>query len=277
MYTFEVTEDIMEVLTLKDIEPKELELVVYVNYVRQYKYEYEYVCSPSQVETKVTSGTKELKEGIYYDYDTDIEITLKSRDDKHYMLKVELNTDTKSETINTTTVGEVEDVKDIQYTNTNNNVAGFTVSRTLSTNYLIKIDIEAEVYDTNLVQNLYHQVDVSEASEGQSLLDKGDEIFKLVDHIYYKVEGTHKYGSEVKVRIYVELPPEEYDDEQYYSIDNVRIELNGSRLSITEVVDSEVEGSRVYESKYLLKGDIPLEQELNIYFYALYHVDLKRG
>ena len=133
--------------------------------------------------------------------------------------------------------------------------------------------MEVEEYDTVLRQVLYKEVTGSESPRSIGLQSQGSEKFNLYENIYYEVEASHEYGTEVKVKIYVIEAKEE--GEQYYTIS--KAELNGEELKITEEEGEEVGGSRakVYSFRYTLRGDnLPTTMDLAVSFKALYFVNI---
>ncbi len=257
-YTFTITEEIMEHLgNVGKNSEGELVLEIYVNYVKQYIYEVVYGSDSRyiNVEVKDESG-QEVKKGEYWDYGTEIKIKVSSKDTEHRKIEMKINGI------------EVEETAKLEKEYTNlGNVSGYTKQEILTENKSIWVRSEVEKYDTILKESL---VTGEGEQSPQSLTLMGKEgIFHLTKNIYYEVEGSHEYGSEVVVRVYVTEAVEE--SEQYYGINEAK--LNGERLSILELGESEeVPGSVEYEIRYILRDGMPTEQTLELSFNALYLV-----
>ncbi|MBO5910217.1 MAG: InlB B-repeat-containing protein [Clostridia bacterium] len=260
---FIITEEIMQYLSTQE----ELVLTIYINYVHQYRYQIEYECKPTEVTWNVVDmqGNR-LEENDYYDYDTRMNILVESKDSEHYKIEATIITQDENEVIKEGC--RPHDIKSEKETN-KGHLSGFEVVRDLRSDCTIVIGIDAEEYDTKLYEKLYNGEDDT-VENATSLKLQGESQFELTNKIYYEVESSHKYGSEVVVRIYVVNVPEMYDGEQYYKLSKVN--LNGRELEVTEL-DTEGETESVYEIKYILEGSsLPIEQSLEVYFTALYLV-----
>ncbi|MBQ7798683.1 MAG: hypothetical protein IJ371_06135, partial [Clostridia bacterium] len=157
--------------------------------------------------------------------------------------------------------------------NTNlGSVAGFGVVRELRSNEVIRLGVEVEKYDTILSQKLQKTLDEEAIGETTSLLNQGNGLFSLGDNIYYEIEGTHEYGTEIEVRIHVIMPEE--STEQYYTLTGARV--NGKEATIRKEGTSEIDGcgSEVYVLRYSLRGEIPTSMEVELDFVALYFVQV---
>jgi hypothetical protein len=260
---FVITKEIMDYLSTQE----ELVLTIYINYVHQYMYQVEYECKPNEVKCEVVDehGSK-LEEQVYYDYGTEISILVESKDSEHYKIKTEIIYSNDSEVIKEGY--RPHDIKSEKETN-KGHLSGFEIVRNLISDCTIVIGVEAEEYDTKLREKLYNgESDIVENTTG--LKSRGESTFELTDKIYYEVESTHKYGSEVVVRIYVTRVPEIYDGERYYKLSKVK--FNGRELEVDELATND-ETVDVYEIKYMLDGNsLPIEQSLEVCFTALYHV-----
>ncbi|MBQ8522247.1 MAG: InlB B-repeat-containing protein [Clostridia bacterium] len=274
---FTITKQIMEYLSTVQVVDGKMPLIIYVNYVRQYTYQVRYLCNSGEVRQSVTNAEgKELLAKTHYDYGTEMNISIKTVDTKHYKIKAIISNASGVENINTSSISNVEVVDGSVILTNLNNLAGFTINRNLTSNYVITIDTEVECYDTKLNQHLYNKIDVSETPQSTTLKQQGDTLFNLYQNIYYKVDKqvTHQYGTEVKILIYV-LNPQD-TTKQYYKLSEAK--LNDEKLTIEYIDQSEVEGNTasVYSVKYMLKGDnLPTELKLDLYFKALYYVEVK--
>ena len=270
---FSIDEEILR--NLREEEGK-LVLTVYVNYVRQYKYEYDYRCNSGEVRASVigVSSGKAMQEGEYYDYGTKMQVRVETVDSKHYKINVEMTNAYGNEIFNTETI-QAEEVEVVEGSVVNTNlgsVAGFGVVRELRSNEVIRLGVEVEKYDTILSQKLQKTLDEEAIGETTSLLNQGNGLFSLGDNIYYEIEGTHEYGTEIEVRIHVIMPEE--STEQYYTLTGARV--NGKEATIRKEGTSEIDGcgSEVYVLRYSLRGEIPTSMEVELDFVALYFVQV---
>ena len=230
-----------------------------------------------------------LIEDNYYDYNTELNIDVHTIDTKHNKLEVTISNGIEEENIliNSENKDSIS-FKETILTNLEN-LAGFVLSKALTSNYVITINTILEKYDTKLNQNLYKQVDSVDTTQTTNLIEKGSDLFHLYENIYYKVDSTHDYGTQVTVTIYVLKPPTQVDKtKQYYTI-NLKngASLNGQQLSIREINnDYSLSDSNylldnakcnVYQIQYTLFGeDLPVEMVLDIDFKALYYLEIQQ-
>lgn len=272
---FTINEEMLSYLEAVDYVDNKLPLVIYINYVRQYKFDFVYECDYDMVvATVLDKDGNKLKEEQYYDYATELTIKVQMLDTKHYQVEVELNNGVESELVNTSTIDEVGVVEGSIITTNIGNLAGFTIERGLVNNYIITIDAIAEKYDTILHQNLYKQVGTSEEPQSVNLQGKDEQYFNLYENIYYQVKASHEYSTEVEVNIFVLKPINQ--GTQYYTIADAY--LNDSKLTIDYMGEYEMDTMEgyLYSFKYRLIGeDLPTELKLDINFKALYYIQMK--
>lgn len=271
-HSFTIDDEIMNYLSTTEQVGGKLILKIYVNYVSQYKYEYEYLCDAKDIEQKVVGSMKqELKEGEYYDYGTDMEVKINTVDSDHYKIKVVFDNGQTLEEISSDTIASVQLVEgSIKQTNIKN-LSGFAIIRKLTSNYIIKIEIEAEKYDTNLIQTLNKTLVGKDEIGNIGLQSQGSQIFSIKENIYYEVEGSHRYGTEVKVNIYIIDATDE--EGEYYELSGAS--LNGREVTADEEGKVEMLGkmAKKYSIRYILTGaDLPTTIQLNTIFKALYYV-----
>ncbi len=254
-------------------EETTLKLVIYINFIKQYKYEVNYELEHENAEKNVVCEIVDaeaypLIEGEYYDYGTEFKIIAQTEDTEHYRIEAIITNSEGSENI--TSTNRPDYLADIKETN-KLNLAGFTVSKVFTSDYIIQLKAIAETYDTmlKLQMNKGNAVDeVQVILPGQT-----EDMFKLTNTVYYTVDATHAYGSEVRVKIYVLNTPEVFDGEQYYVLKGATV--NGNEFKIVGGTTGTVEGKActVYHVQYNLTGaDLPMEQQLLINLNAMYYV-----
>jgi len=270
---FVVEGDVIDYLEGVGIQNNKITLVVYVNYIKQYKIDYIYECDEALINiTTKDLGNKTVAEGEYRDYKTDIIIDVQAVDIEHYNIEIILDNGSK-ETFNTETMDNAEFEEDSVKLSNIGKLSGFKVRRELINDYKITIRIVAEKYDTQLVQKLYKEINKETNDESTNLIAKEQGVFHLYENIYYKVESSHNYGTEVKVTIFVLKPVDK--DKQYYMLSKAT--LNGNELDIgyegEGVQDNE--DCYIYTLNYSLVGNnLPLVQTLDVEFNALYYVEI---
>ena len=103
----------------------------------------------------------------------------------------------------------------------------------------------------------------------------------MYENIYYKINASHEYGTEVNITIYVLKPVDK--TLQYYTIDKVELkdadepENYNKELSIDYSGTTTIPAgeSYMYTIKYSLAGeDLPERLQLDVNFKALYYVEL---
>ena len=278
---FVIDDNILDSLSTVNKVDNKLPLVIYVNYVRQYTFEYEYKCNENDVQVLVRDDLdNELSPNTYYDYDTEMYISIRSNDSKHVKIKVNISRlNDKDEVIGTESISTINmdkaDIVDASMITTNlGNLSGFTVNKHLTSKYVIGLDIDNEKYNTVLNQKLFNTTnEEATSSQATNLIDKGDEVFNLYENIYYKLNATHEYGTEVNMTIYVLKPVDKAL--QYYTIDSV--ELNNQQLQVVYNGETTIDAGTSYEYsiKYNLVGEsLPTELQLDLNFKALYYIEL---
>ena len=272
--SFVIEGELLDYLSTINIVNNKLPLIIYVNYVRQYYFDIMYLCAEDDVVVDVNDKNGNiLVEGLYYDYGTELSIDIQSLDTKHYQLEVVLYSENKTETINTATVNDVELVEESIITTNLGGLSGFVATRQLVSNYVIKINTIVEKYNTVLNQNLYKQLGVSEDIPSVDLQGKDNDYFEW-HGIYYQVNATHEYSTEVEIKIFVLKPMDK--TKQYYTIDEVY--LNDKKVAVSYDGEGELDSMKgyYYSFKYKLIGDdLPTELKLDVNFKALYYIELK--
>lgn len=283
---FVISDEILDYLSTVEPVNGELPLIIYINYVSQYRFyvELEGVTDKIQYTISDQNGNQ-LEQNTYYDRSTELDISISSTDTANYVIKrLEIrDIDANGELGNNyvfkldgITMDQVHNVNNVIYTN-NNHVAGFDLIRYLIYDFNIVIELVPEQYSTNITEYKYltstdlDNNNMIEAGKGQ--ITSISDIFDLgLEGVHYLVEGSCEYNTEVKVTIIIENPPS--DNTEWVSL--YKIILNGSEISLpnySEIIYSGVE-SKAYTFTYMLTGN---NFELDIQYVSVYKLDIVAG
>ena len=249
----EITEEIIE--SLRGVEEVEgyLPLNIYVNYIKQYMVEVEYECERRAVEVELKVGEEVVTPGRYYDYGTELKVSVKAKDSKHYQVKVTIDGEDAT--------GTAESVTN------KGNVSGIRINKHITKACKIVVGLEAEEYGILLKQKT--QGIEGEQEEESYTLEEASTWFDLGTNIQYQAEGTFRYGTEVKVEIKVQSPTG--TEGAFYEVKEVRV--NGMLAVVTT---ESCEDGMKYTITYKLEGeDLPLLSEIEVSALAMCYVKLE--
>ena len=270
---FVIEGDIATYLSQQEIVDDEIKFVIYINYAKQFTYNIVYNGDSSKVNISVANaeGTP-LTQNLYYDYNTELYIDAKAIDTLHYALAVEVKIGASVELLNSNNMADDKFVEGSKMLTNHGHLSGFVACRNLIDNCTITITATAEEYDTKLIENKY--VEIDNANQTSTMLSEAPiGYFRLTDNVYYRVQGTHNYGSKVTVTIFVLEPVDKA--ELYYELSNVT--LNGNEIEVNYTGTGGIGGQvgKTYKIEYNLTGDdLPVECQLEINLKALYYVEI---
>lgn len=255
-----------------------LKFVIYINFIKQYKYELEDISEESYVVYKVADiNGNDLLEGQYYDYGTQFNIIAQTADIEHYRIEATITNSGGVEEI--TSINRPLDLTEVKETN-RLNLSGFTILKTFDSDYTILLKAIAEEYHTTLKQSLY----LGEANVQYQEIELNDGTITQIDvndTIYYEIDATYLYGSLVTINVYVmNSPTEGFDDNQYYVLDLGQLKINGndSILTVNEQQKTIDEKQyTMYQLTYNLSGHLTENAdpaELEIVFNAMYYIKI---
>ena len=207
----------------------------------------------------------------YYDYGTEYNLNVKSKDDTHYKLTVKVN---GIDIVETLEAGEKTSLTDFE------NVSGLNVVRNLTEDTTISIGLVAETYNFKVRQNLHtDKSDIEPEGKVDDLTEEWQGGFSdtIGTNVYYKLEGSKKYGTEVIIHIYVQQATPR-DGNQYYALEEVVI-VDGIELTLTQQTE-EVEGMPVgsyYTVTYTIAGEPDTDIYVDLDLVAVCYVSITIG